>query len=185
MKSPLPVYNHTGSIKTASAWQSAVASLSVFNKVPLIAWCSVSAWRKPIETPEETVTRQLKQAVVALFSSDRRKWKVRRRGQILNCQGKIIEMKEFLVPLLYKSIYLPIYLSTYLSAVSILFSFCKDCTRTRRQNQSWGKTGQHQSGGCYSRLSSLLVLCKTKLCVCVINTTEDTEEIEAPKYLPV
>lgn len=40
------------------------APLSVFNKVTLIAWCSVSAWRRPIEYPEEAVTRQLKEAVV-------------------------------------------------------------------------------------------------------------------------
>ncbi len=45
----------------------------------------------------------------------------------------------------------------------MLFVFCEDCTWMRRQNNSWGKTVQCQSGGCYS----LLI------------TTKDTDEIGA------
>lgn len=68
------------------------APLSVFNKVTLIAWCSVSAWRRPIEYPEEAVTRQLKEAVV--FSSKKMEGRTQRPRpylSIFSCtQQKIV-----------------------------------------------------------------------------------------------
>ena len=143
---------------------TAASPLSVFNKVPLIAQCHVSARRRPTETPEETVTRQLKPAEAYFFfffPLDRRKWKVRRWGRLLNCQGEIKDMKAFLSLL---SIHPSICL-----CLSVWILFSDHMSRLHMhttQNQSPGKSC-HQSSGCDSRLSSLLLLCKTKQCVCV------------------
>lgn len=101
--------------------------------------------------------------LLLFFPSDRRKWKVRRWGRLLNCQGEIKDMKAFLSIL---SIHLSTYLFVCLS-VWILFSDLMSRLHMHTtQNQSRGKSC-HQSGGCYSRLSSPLLLCKTKLHVCV------------------